>query len=90
MEYLVLVPGGPIATEEAQVVTYDSVMEPTLEVPRPQLTATDRCDRCGAQAYHLAELPSGLELLFCNHHFEENQEGLIAAEARVTSDEVPG
>ena len=32
------------------------------------LTAVDRCDRCGAQAYVRALLPSGLELLFCAHH----------------------
>jgi hypothetical protein len=33
-----------------------------------RLTALDRCDRCGAQAYVRALLPSGLELLFCAHH----------------------
>ena len=32
------------------------------------LTAGDRCDRCGAQAYVRALLPNGLELLFCAHH----------------------
>lgn len=32
------------------------------------LTATDRCDRCGAQAYVRVTLPSGGELLFCGHH----------------------
>jgi hypothetical protein len=32
------------------------------------LTAVDRCDRCGAQAYVRALLPNGLELLFCAHH----------------------
>lgn len=31
------------------------------------LTALDRCDSCGAQAYIKAELDSG-ELLFCAHH----------------------
>ena len=31
------------------------------------LTAADRCDRCGAQAYVRVVLPSG-ELLFCGHH----------------------
>jgi hypothetical protein len=33
-----------------------------------QLTAVDRCDRCGAQAYVRVLLPSRLELLFCAHH----------------------
>jgi hypothetical protein len=39
--------------------------------PQPRtwrLTAVDRCDRCGAQAYVRVLLPSRLELLFCAHH----------------------
>ncbi len=31
------------------------------------LTAADRCDRCGAQAYVRVFMPVG-ELLFCAHH----------------------
>ena len=34
----------------------------------PALTANDRCDRCGAQAYIRVTLASGGELLFCAHH----------------------
>lgn len=34
----------------------------------PTLTAADRCDRCGAQAYVRARLHVGGELLFCVHH----------------------
>lgn len=34
----------------------------------PELTAADRCDRCGAQAYVRARLNGGGELLFCAHH----------------------
>lgn len=38
----------------------------------PQLNATDRCDRCGAQAYVRANLVSGAGiLLFCAHHGRE-------------------
>lgn len=33
-----------------------------------ELTALDRCDRCGAQAYARYRLASGSELLFCAHH----------------------
>lgn len=40
------------------------------------LTAADRCDRCGAQAYLRVELSSGLELLFCAHHAREHEEKL--------------
>lgn len=32
-----------------------------------RLTAGDRCDSCGAQAYIAAEV-NGSELLFCAHH----------------------
>ncbi|MEO7263141.1 MAG: hypothetical protein ABI047_18100 [Jatrophihabitantaceae bacterium] len=35
------------------------------------LTAADRCDRCGAQAYVRVTLPAGSELLFCAHHGRE-------------------
>jgi hypothetical protein len=37
------------------------------------LTATDRCDRCGAQAYVRATMASGFDLLLCAHHFHENE-----------------
>jgi hypothetical protein len=47
---------------------------PTIEVR--ELNATDRCDRCGAQAYVRTVLGSGSELLFCNHHWHDNEERL--------------
>ena len=37
-----------------------------------RLTVTDRCDRCGAQAYVRVLLPSHLELLFCAHHHRQH------------------
>jgi hypothetical protein len=40
------------------------------------LTAGDRCDRCGAQAYLRVELSAGAELLFCAHHAREHGEAL--------------
>lgn len=36
--------------------------------PSKPLTAVDRCDRCGAQAYVRAVLAGGGDLLFCAHH----------------------
>ena len=39
------------------------------------LTAADRCDSCGAQAYIRVQLDSG-ELLFCAHHGKKYQEKL--------------
>ncbi len=40
------------------------------------LASTDRCDRCGAQAYVLAELPGGSVLLFCGHHWNAHEVAL--------------
>ncbi len=42
-------------------------MNTTLTRER-SLTTADRCDRCGAQAYMVATLPSGRQLSFCAHH----------------------
>jgi len=47
------------------------------------LTATDRCDRCGAQAYIRATLVSGSDLLFCAHHAREYEAGLRAIDADI-------
>lgn len=43
---------------------------------RPALTASDRCDRCGAQAYVRVVLSGGGELLFCRHHYSEHEDRL--------------
>lgn len=40
------------------------------------LTAADRCDRCGAQAYVKVTMPSGGELLFCAHHSRAHSDKL--------------
>lgn len=40
------------------------------ELELPSLSALDRCDSCGAQAYVRVTLASG-ELLFCAHHAAE-------------------
>ena len=49
----------------------------TVELERPELTALDRCDMCGAQAYVRVTLASG-ELHFCAHHGTEYKPKLIA------------
>ncbi len=40
------------------------------------LTAADRCDRCGAQAYIRVVLGNGGELLFCAHHGRKHADSL--------------
>ncbi|MFV0429631.1 MAG: hypothetical protein ACK5KO_09435 [Arachnia sp.] len=51
--------------------------------PAPQLTAMDRCDRCGAQAYLRVILTSGGELMFCAHHASEHREKLAQVAERI-------
>lgn len=62
-------------------------MEPTVETePQLTLTAQDRCDRCGAQAYHQAEIAPDLILLFCNHHLQAHLTALVEQKVKVRSD----
>lgn len=44
-------------------------------VELPALTAADRCDICGAQAFIRVVLTSG-DLVFCGHHGTANKEKL--------------
>ncbi len=50
------------------------------------LSAADRCDRCGAQAYLRVELRSGGELLFCAHHAREHGDKLREIAVTVTDE----
>lgn len=49
----------------------------------PTLTALDRCDRCGAQAYLRVTLLSGGELMFCAHHARQHREKLSQVAAAI-------
>jgi hypothetical protein len=59
-----------------------AVLTPDL-LPADALTALDRCDRCGAQAYLRVILASGGELLFCAHHGKKYEEGLRSVAAEI-------
>ena len=52
------------------------------------LTAADRCDRCGAQAYTIATLKAGT-LYFCAHHGNEYMQPLRAVASDITLETVP-
>ena len=52
----------------------------------PPLTAQDRCDRCGAQAYIRVTMPSGGELLFCAHHGHAHETRLRELDAHIHDD----
>ncbi len=58
--------------KDGQRVVVLTVMTSTLEA---QLTAQDRCDACGAQAYVRVRLESG-SLLFCAHHARRHADRL--------------
>lgn len=60
-------------------------LTPVVDAPvtAPALTAHDRCDRCGAQAYVRATLPAGTELLFCGHHGNTHRPSLLVAGAEL-------
>lgn len=47
----------------------------TTTIDTVQLTALDRCDSCGAQAYVRATM-GGSELLFCAHHARKHEDKL--------------
>ncbi len=57
--------------------------------PKTALTTADRCDRCGAGARVRVTLPSGGELLFCQHHANEHSDRLRELEAIVDSESAP-
>lgn len=48
----------------------------TTTLTAPELSGTDRCDRCGAQAYVRVVLAGGTDLQFCGHHWSRHEEVL--------------
>jgi len=48
----------------------NAIMDTTATEALDELTALDRCDACGAQAYVRATLATG-DLYFCAHHAAE-------------------
>lgn len=65
-----------------------TIATPVDEVPDVDtLSATDRCDRCGAQAYVKVEIPNASVLLFCAHHYEEHAPALAGKGAAVLVDD---
>jgi hypothetical protein len=47
----------------------------TTAVATP-MTALDRCDQCGSQAYVRVTLEAGGELFFCGHHARKHADAL--------------
>jgi hypothetical protein len=51
-------------------------MSVTVEEKQEFNPVAERCDRCGAQGYVVAEHISGTRLVFCNHHGVESKDKL--------------
>ncbi len=58
----------------------------TTTMTAPSLSATDRCDRCNAQAYVRVVLTNGSDLLFCGHHWNAHEEKLRPQAAAVVDE----
>lgn len=53
-------------------------MAHVIEVPEMGMSASQRCDRCGAQAYVVVEIGNDVEpMLFCAHHGTEHMPKLM-------------
>jgi hypothetical protein len=50
---------------------------PAVDEEIDLLTANDRCDKCGAQAYVLVLFEDDMALTFCSHHWNENSAKLL-------------
>ena len=59
---------------KGNILSQEIIAEATTEAQETSetLTALDRCDVCGAQAYIRVELASG-DLIFCSHHGNEKK-----------------
>ncbi len=62
---------------------YGDVSTLTAENAAPELTAADRCDACGAQAYVRVLMAGGGELLFCAHHARKHSEALSSVATHI-------
>lgn len=49
------------------------------------ITAMDRCDNCGAQAYVHVLFETG-DLLFCNHHYTKNKDAIAGIAIEITDE----
>lgn len=45
---------------------------------QPELLRKDLCDKCVAQAVVEVQLQSGFWLMFCNHHYGEVKDQIVA------------
>jgi hypothetical protein len=63
----------------------EAYMDAQLELMK--FTAADRCDRCGAQAYHVARHEGRSDLYFCKHHMRDHKDALLDTGWKIISDQ---
>jgi hypothetical protein len=63
--------GGILETYNDERMTMDTMVMEEQYV----LDATDRCDRCGSQAYVWVNMVAG-DLQFCGHHYAKHENKL--------------
>lgn len=61
---------------------FDIGVSTSVTIEMRPLTAEDRCDACGAQAYVRVVMPYG-EFLFCGHHANQHLEKLREGAVRI-------
>lgn len=72
-----------LRTDEDRPYESEAIVSTTVIGDAAALSAADRCDRCGAQAYVRVTLASGFELLFCAHHSKEHADKLRQVALRI-------
>jgi hypothetical protein len=80
-------PGSLNGHRPLRIAGRSAMSASVTETPTRQLTITDRCDRCSAQAYAKTRSPEGRELLWCGHHFKFHEAALAEKAHVVEADE---
>lgn len=68
-------PAAPTTTGGVMADTPIDIVDRYPQPDTATLTAADRCDQCGAQAYVTATV-NGTDLLYCLHHYNVNARAL--------------
>lgn len=68
----------------------EQAMEHPLTDVIPPLKATDRCCRCGAQAYFafLLTINNDAPVLLCGHHLRAHKDAILASKPFAIRDEI--
>lgn len=78
-----VVSGQPVRPDSKELLLLRRELIMTVTMHPATLSATDRCDGCGAQAYVRVELVDGAELLFCGHHARQHEDKLREVAIRI-------